>query len=110
MVEKGSVVTSENKIKTYRWFFYISLLQLLAFFIVPALVFPIRLVFHIEIISALTLGLVPALFFLLVNVCGLYIDKSRRSLYVSMLIIIGLWFLWAVISWSFIEHMDYLLR
>jgi hypothetical protein len=110
MVEKGSVVTSENKIKTYRWFFYISLLQLLAFFVVPALVFPIGLVLHIEIISALTLGLVVALFFLLVNVCGLYIDKSRRSLYVSMLIIIGLWFLWAVISWSFIERMDYLLR
>ncbi|MFH1373539.1 MAG: hypothetical protein ABII79_07085 [bacterium] len=110
MVENGSVVASENRIKTYRWFFYISLLQLLAFFIVPAFVFPIGLVLHIEIISALTLGLVVALFFLLVNVCGLYIDKSRRPLYVTMLIIIGLWFLWAVISWSYIERMDYLLR
>jgi hypothetical protein len=110
MVEKVSVVTSENKIKTYRWFFHISLLQLLAFFIVPVLVFPTRLVLHIEIISALTLGLVVALFFLLVNVCGLFIDISRRLLYVVMIIFVGLWFLWAVISWSFIERMDYLLR
>jgi hypothetical protein len=53
---------------------------------------------------------VVALFFLLVNVCGLYIDKSRRLLYIAMLIFIGLWFLWATISWLYIEHMDYILR
>jgi len=110
MVNEGSLLVNENKIKTFRWFFYISLLQLLAFFVVPAFVFPNRLVLHIEIISALTLGLVVGLFFLLVNVCGFYIDKSRRLVYVSMLIIIGLWFLWAVITWSYIEYMDYILR
>ncbi len=103
-------MTEENKIKTFRWFFYISLVQLITFFLVPALVFPSGFILHIEIISALTLGLVVALFFLLVNLCGFCIDKSRRLLYVSMLIIIGLWFLWAAISWLYIERMDYLLR
>ena len=109
MVQESSTVTTENRIKTFRWLFYISLLQLLAFFIVPALIFPNRLVLHIEIVSALTLGLAVGLFFLLVNVCGFYIDKSRRPLHLAMIIFVGLWFLWATISWLYIERMDYLL-
>lgn len=110
MVNECGPVATENKIKTFRWFFYISTLQLLAFFIVPAFIFPGGFVLHIEIISALTLGLVVALFYLLANVCGFYIDKNRRILYLVMIIFVGLWFVWAIISWSYIEHMDYLLR
>lgn len=110
MANKGTVSIKENHIKIFRWFFYISLIQLLAFFIVPIFLFPTGYVLHINIISALTLGLVVALFFLLVNVCGLYIDKSRRLLYIALLIFIGLWFLWAAISWLYIEHMDYILK
>ncbi|MCP4634540.1 MAG: hypothetical protein GY855_16550 [candidate division Zixibacteria bacterium] len=100
----------ENKIKTYRWFFYISLIQLLAYFVVPVFLFPSSHILHIEIISALTLGLIVGLFFLIVNICGLYIDRIRRRLYILMIILISSWFLWAVISWSYIEHMDYLLH
>ncbi len=110
MVNEGSLVTTENKIKTFRWFFYISLTQLLAFFIVPIFIFPGKYILHIELISALTLGLVVALFFLLVNVAGFFIDISRRPLYIGIFIFIGLWFLWATISWLYIEHMDYILR
>jgi len=110
MTEESALTANENTIKTYRWFFYISLAQLLAYFIVPAIMFPARIILYVEIISALTLGLVVGLFFLLVNVGGLYIDKARRPLYVSMLIVVGLWLLWAGISWTYIEHMDYLLR
>jgi hypothetical protein len=100
----------EKRIKTFRWFFYISLAQLLAFFVVPAFVFPFKLVYHIEIISALTLGLVVVTFFALVNVCGLFMDRGRRRLYLSILIVIGMWYLWAVISWTYIDRMGYLLR
>ena len=101
-------VVNESRIKTYRWFFYISLVQILSYIIVPILIFPSRLILHIEIISCLTLGLVVALFFLLVNVGGLFIDKDRRLLYVIMIVLMCLWFLWAIITWSYIEHMDYI--
>ena len=104
------MVTTENRLKTFRWVFHINLLQLLAYFIVPAFIFPGRFLLHIELISALTLGLVVGLFFLLVNVCGLYIDKGRRTLYITMVSLVGLWFLWAIITWTYIEHMDYILR
>ncbi len=101
---------TKSRIKTFRWFFYISLIQLLAFFIVPIFIFPGKYILHIEFISALTLGLVVALYFLLVNIGGFFIDKARRSLYVVMISFVGLWFLWATISWLYIEHMDYILR
>jgi hypothetical protein len=110
MVNENDLGATENKIKTYRWFFYISSIQLLSFFMVPAFVFPGKFVLHIEFISALTLGLVVAQFYLLVNICGLFVDKSRRLLYLLMIIFVGLLFLWAAISWSYIEHMDYILR
>jgi hypothetical protein len=110
MVNLSDFVKNENKIKTFRWFFYISLLQSMAYFVVPIFIFPPGYILHIEIISALTLGLVVGLFFLLVNIYGLFLDIGRRPLYVSMLVVIGLWFLWATISWTYIEHMDYLLR
>jgi len=110
MTEKSGTVAVDNKIKTFRWFFYISLLQLLAYFIVPIFIWPSKFIYHIELISALTLGLIVGLFFLLTNVAGFLIDISRRPLHIGMFIFIGLWFLWATISWSYIEHMNYILR
>ncbi|MCJ7488637.1 MAG: hypothetical protein MUO87_00615 [Thermoplasmata archaeon] len=110
MIDESSLTASEARIKTYRWFFYISLTQLLAYFIVPAFMFPGRIILYVEIISALTLGLVVGLFFLLVNMWSLYVDRGRRPLYAIMIILVGLWFLWAGISWTYIEHMDYLLK
>ena len=107
--ENGSV-TSENKIKTFRNFFYISSLQLLAYFIVPMFLFPGKYILHIEFISAMTLGLAVGLFFLLVNIAGLVIDIGRRRLYIGMMILIGLWFLWAFVSLMYIEYMTYILR
>ena len=108
MAHENGLVAIENKVKTFRWFFYISSLQVFLFFAIPALIFPNKYVLHIEAISALTLGLVVALFFLLVNVYGLLIDEMRRSLYIVMIVFVGVWFLWAIISWSYIEYMDYL--
>ena len=108
--DESGTVRVTSRIKTFRWLFWISLLQLLAFFIVPVFIFPGAYILHIELISALTLGLVVGLFFLLVNICGLFIDKLRRLLYIVMIIFIALWFLWAIVSWLYIEHMDYILR
>ncbi|MFH2036457.1 MAG: hypothetical protein ABIJ45_08645 [Candidatus Zixiibacteriota bacterium] len=105
-----NVIQTENKIITFRWFFYISTLQLVAFLIGPMLIFPSKFVIHIEIISAMTLGLIVALFYLLVNIFGLVLDRERRRLYWILIAVISLWFLWAIITWSFIEHMDYILR
>ena len=110
MSDERGPVGADDKIRTYRWFFSISLLQVLAFFIVPAFLFPLRYLFHIEIIASLTVGLVIAFFFLLVSICGLFLDRIRRRLYAVMIILVGLWFAWAIISWSYIEHMTYMLQ
>lgn len=99
-----------NRIKIFRWFFYINLTQLLLYYIVPAIIFPAMVVKDIEIISALTLGIVVGMFFLLVNMIGLFVDKARRVMYIIMASIIIIYFSWALISWAYIEHMDYLLR
>jgi len=100
----------ENRIKIYRWYFYIALTQFLLYFIVPVILFPTRVIADVETISALTLGLLVGVFFLLVNCIGLILDKSRRVLYISMLSVLAVYFIWAVVSWAFIERMDYLLR
>lgn len=99
-----------NRTKTFRWYFYIALTQFLMYFIVPAIIFPGKIIKDIEIISALTLGVMVGLFFGLVNLLGLFHDKPRRRLYQTVLILLALYFVWVVISWSFIEKMDYLLR
>lgn len=99
-----------KRIKIYRWYFYIALIQFLLYFIIPAVVFPRRMVIDIEIISALTLGIPVGLFFLMVNVLGFLLDKARRILYGSILSIIAIYFIWVIISWAYIERMDYLLR
>jgi hypothetical protein len=99
-----------SRIKTFRWYFYIAAAQFLMYFIVPLMVFPVKVIRDIEIVSALTLGTVVGIFFGLVNVAGLVLDKSRRILYLIMLSIIAAYMAWVVISWVFIERMNYLLR
>lgn len=110
MTQKEKAVTSEMKVKTFRWLFLISLAQVLAFFIVPVFVLSAKYLLYLELLAALTLGLIFGLFFLGVNVYGLFVDRSRRVLYISFITVIGLWIGWAVVSWSYIEYMDYLLR
>ena len=99
-----------NRIRTFRLYFYIALLQFLLYFIVPLVVFPGKIAIDIEVISALTLGIPVGVFFMIVNVLGLCLDKYRRALYVSMCSLIILYFTWVIISWAFIEKMTYLLR
>jgi hypothetical protein len=110
MASENTVLARENRIKTCRWLFYISLLQLLVFFLVPAFIYPARLLLYLEIMAALTLGLIIGLYFLGVNIYGFFVDRSRRALYTAFIVLIGLWMAWAVISWLFIERMDYLLH
>ncbi|UCE24664.1 MAG: hypothetical protein JSU74_01020 [Candidatus Zixiibacteriota bacterium] len=106
----SDVVTGENRIRIFRWFFYIGLTQQLMYYIVPAFVFPKRLLIDIEIVSALTLGLLVSVFFMLVNIAGLFLDKSRRVLYGLILAVLTTYLIWVIVSWAYIERMDYLLR
>ena len=103
-------VITDHRVKVFRWYYYIALLQFLMYFIVPILIFPGQVIKDIEVISALTLGLFVGLFFLIVNVIGLFLDRSRRVLYILLSLVIIIYFTWAIISWAYIEHMDYLLR
>ena len=107
MVNKNDIVISENKIKTFRWLFYISLLQLLACFIFPAILFPVQAL-YIELFIALTVGLFFGLYFLGVNIYGIFIDRRRRTVYTVITIFIGVWTIWTIITWVYIEHMYYL--
>ena len=107
MVNKNDIVISGNKIKTFRWLFYISLLQLLACFIFPAILFPVQAL-YIELFIALTVGLLFGLYFLGVNIYGIFIDRKRRTVYIVITIFIGVWTIWTIITWVYIEHMYYL--
>ena len=100
----------ENRIKTYRWYYYIALTQFLMYFIVPMLIFPRHIIKDVEIISALTLGLVVGMFFLLTSVLGIVLDRQRRSFYLFSASAMGVYMLAALIAWSNIEHLDLLLR
>jgi len=106
----SNVATAENRVKTFRWYFYIAVAQFLLYFIVPWFLFPRRVIVDIEIISALTLGILVGAFLLLVALLGLFLDRTRRIVYVATLSGIAVYFSWALVSWAFIEHMDYLLR
>jgi hypothetical protein len=108
MVNKNYIVINENKIKTFRWLFYISLLQLLACFIFPIILFRTQVQLYIEILIALTLGLLFGLYFLGVNIYGIFIDKRRRPIYIVIIIFISVWTVWTIITWLYIEHMHYL--
>ena len=110
MASENTVLAGENRIRTCRWLFYISLLQLLVFFMIPVFIYPAEYLLYLEILAALTLGLIFGLYFLGVNIYGFFVDRSRRVFYTVFIVLIGLWTAWAVISWLFIERMDYLLR
>jgi hypothetical protein len=69
-----------------------------------------KIIIYLEILAALTVGVLFALFFLGVNIYGLFADKHRKRLYIVMIVLMSAWVLWAVISWTYIEYMDYLLR
>ncbi len=107
--EQNSAIAG-YKNKTLRWLFYISSFQLLVFFIVPVLIYPAEFLPYMEILAALTVGVIFALFFLFVNIYGLLVDGGRKRLYITMAILMGCWIVWAVVSWLYIEYMDYLLR
>jgi hypothetical protein len=53
-------------------------------------------------------GLLFGLFFLGVNIYGIFIDKIRRPLYIVIIIFLGAWTVWTIITWLYIEHMYYL--
>jgi hypothetical protein len=96
--------------KTYRWYFYIASVQFLMYFIVPLTIFPGEVIKDIEIISALTLGTIVGVFFGLVNIVGFILDKPRRVMHTILLFVIAAYLAWVVVSWAFIERMDFLLR
>jgi len=107
MVNKNDKVINQNKIKTFRWLFYISLLQLLACFIFPVILFPVQAL-YIEIFIALTVGLLFGLYFLGVNIYGIFVDKRRCPVYIAIIIFVSVWTIWTIITWLYIEHMYYL--
>ena len=111
MINKPNILI-DNKVKTFRWLFYISLLPIIFLFIFPIVVFPIpmKIILSLEILAALTVGVLFSLFFLGVNIYGLFVDKHRKNLYIVLVVLMSSWVLWAVISWTYIEYMDYLLR
>ena len=102
------MIKIENRIKTFRWLFYLSIFQLLVCFIVPIIIFPIHVVFPIEMFIALTVGLLFGLYLLGVSIYGVFIDKSRLPLYIGIIVFVCLWTLWTIITWRYIEHMRYL--
>jgi hypothetical protein len=104
----NNMVTKENRIKTFRWLFYMSSFQLLVCFIIPVILFPIQVLLPIELFIALTVGLLFGLYSLGVNIYGIFIDKRWRTLYVVVTAIISLWIIWAVFTWVFIDRMHYL--
>lgn len=99
-----------NKTKTARWLFYIALFQFSVYFAIPAIQFPAGYIIYLEILSMLTVGVIFAAFFLAVNIYCLINDKQRKPLYVSMISLMCAWLLWTIITWTHIEHMDYLLH
>jgi hypothetical protein len=106
---ESNTMIAEYKIKTFRWLFYISALQLIVFLAFPLLIYPAQIAFYMEILAILTVGLLFCLYFLIVNIYGLLIDKSRKPVYMILTILMGGWLIWAIVSWLYIEHMDYLL-
>ena len=101
-------MTKENKVETFRWLFYLSLFQLLACLTLPLLLFPGQVRFSIELLVVLTVGLLFGLYFMGVSIYGLFIDKTRRTIYSVIIILISLWVIGAILTWIFIERMPYL--
>ena len=111
MINKHNILI-DNKVKTSRWLFYLSLLPIIFLFIFPIVMFsiPMKIILSLEILAALTVGVLFSIFFLGVNIYCFYIDKRRKQLYVTMIVLMSVWILWAVISWKYIQYMDYLLN
>ena len=107
MTHEYKFISKTDKVKTYRWLFYMSIIPIICLFVFPV---PMKIIFSLEILAALTVGMLFALFFLGINIYGLFVDKQRKPLYIIMLILMSCWLLWAVISWKYIQYMDYLLR
>ena len=101
---------TEARVKTYRWYYYIALTQLMLYFIVPIIIFPGRIVKDVEVISALTLGPVVGLFFLLVSLLGMFLDRERRIAYVVSVSLIAIYLTGVTYSWLYLEQLDFLLR
>jgi len=108
MASDNTVEKCEYRTKTCRWLFYLSLFPLLMCFIVPAILFPGPSLFTIEVLIAMTIGLLFGLYLMGVSIYGIFVDKSRLRLYMSIVVLVSLWTLWSVISWSHIEKMRYL--
>ncbi|MFX0212291.1 MAG: hypothetical protein ACFFDT_40335 [Candidatus Hodarchaeota archaeon] len=108
MVNKNDIVINQNKTKTFRWLFYISLFQLFACFILPVILFPVKVMITIELFIALTVGLLFGLYLLGVNIYGIFVDRRRRTVYIVITIFIGAWAIWTIITWVYIEYMYYL--
>jgi hypothetical protein len=108
MADMIDAVVKENRIKTFRWLFYLSLFQLLTCLILPVILFPIQVLLYVEIFIILTVGLLFGLFFMGVSIYGTYIDKNRLHLYIGIIIFISVWTIWAIITWLYIEHMHFL--
>jgi type III secretory pathway component EscT len=72
------------------------------------ILFPRQSLLPIELFIALTVGVVFGLYFWGVNIYGIFIDRKRRFVYVALAVITSLWFVWAVVSWLFIDRMHYL--
>jgi hypothetical protein len=103
----------DGRVKACRWLFYMSLAPIAVLFLFPPVVFsaaPMRVIFSLEVLASLTVGVLFALFFLGVSVYGALVDTRRRRLYVITTLLMSAWISWAVISWTYIEYMDYLLR
>ena len=112
MVSEMKQVDTVYKTRTYRWLFYMSVFSIVFFLIFPILVFPIpfNIIIYLEIVAALTVGVLFALYFLGVNIYGIFADKHRKRLYVVLIILMSAWIIWAIISWKYIQYMDYLLK
>ena len=108
MVQKNDLSETENRIKTFRWLFFLSVFQLLVCLTIPVLIFPKQVLFAIESFVALTVGLLFALYLLGVSIYGFFVDRSRRPVYVGVIIFMSAWTLWTIITWRYIEHMGYL--
>ncbi len=86
MTSESNITLQKQKVKTFRWLFYLSLFQLFVFFLVPSIMVPLEILFYLEILAALTVGVLFALFFLGINIYGLFVDKRRKKLYIGIII------------------------
>jgi len=110
MKDESDTLIQENRIKTCRWLFYGSAFQVLVFFAVPIIIYPADMIISMASLLCLTIGVLFATFFLGVNIYCVLTDVRRRILYIIFIVFTSLWLIWAFITWSYIEYMDYILH